>query len=381
MNQKFSFSLLKTDRSGARRGVIETAHGSIQTPIFMPVGTAAAMKAMTIEQLKTTRAQIILSNAYHLNHQPGSELVEKFGGLHQFMGWDGPMLTDSGGYQVFSLPGKKVDDDGVTFNYSKGGKTSRLTPEISIEIQNRLGADIIMAFDECVEYPATYEHTKQSLQTTLKWAARCKKAHQREAQALFGISQGSLYKELRLEGLKTLIDLDLPGYAIGGLSVGEGLENMMKTLDFTTPNMPQLKPRYLMGIGTPEDILEAVERGIDMMDCVIPTKYARSATLFTNVGKLRLTNREFKKDKLPLDTSCQCYSCRNYPRAYIHHLFISNEILGAILASIHNVHFYLEMMSRIRQAIEREQFSDFKRDFLNLYKRKERSRQQRRKNR
>jgi queuine tRNA-ribosyltransferase len=381
MSQKFSFSLLKTDRSGARRGVIETAHGSIQTPIFMPVGTAAAMKAMTIEQLKTTHAQIILSNAYHLNHQPGSELVEKFGGLHQFMGWDGPMLTDSGGYQVFSLPGKKVDDDGVTFNYSKGGKTSRLTPEISIEIQNRLGADIIMAFDECVEYPATYEHTKQSLQTTLKWAARCKKAHQRKDQALFGISQGSLYKELRLEGLKTLVDLDLPGYAIGGLSVGEGLENMMKTLDFTTPAMPQLKPRYLMGIGTPEDILEAVERGIDMMDCVIPTKYARSATLFTNVGKLRLTNREFKKDKLPLDTSCQCYSCRNYPRAYIHHLFISNEILGAILASIHNVHFYLEMMSRIRQAIEREQFSDFKNDFLNLYKRKERSRQQRRKNR
>ncbi len=377
MSNNFSFSLIGTDHSGARRGSLLTPHGSIETPIFMPVGTAAAMKAMTIDQLKSTKAQIILSNAYHLNHQPGAALVEKLGGVHSFMGWDGPMLTDSGGYQVFSLPGKKVDKDGVSFMYEKGGKPSRLTPEISIGIQNKLGADIIMAFDECVEYPATYEYTKRSLEITTQWAIRCKKAHRREDQALFGISQGALYKELRVEGLKPLIDLDLPGYAVGGLSVGEGLENMKKALDFTTPFMPENKPRYLMGIGTPEDILEAVERGIDMMDCVIPTKYARSATLFTNVGKLRLTNREFRSDRFPIDTSCRCYSCQNFSRAYIHHLFTSNEILGAILSSIHNVYFYLNLMERIRDAIEKNTFALFKKEFLTLYNRKGHSKRSR----
>jgi len=345
----------------------------------MPVGTAAAMKALTVQQLKDTKTQIVLSNAYHLNNQPGADMVEKFGGLHKFMGWDGPMLTDSGGYQVFSLPGKVIDDDGVTFKYAKGGKSTRLSPEISIDIQNRLGADIIMAFDECVEFPATYEYTKRSLKVTSEWARRCKAAHKREDQALFGISQGGLYKDLREEGLKPLIDLDLPGYAVGGLSVGEGLDNMKMALDFTTHMMPVNKPRYLMGIGTPEDILEAVERGIDMMDCVMPTKYARSATLFTNVGKLRLTNREFRNDKFQLDTGCSCYTCENFTRAYLHHLYTSNEILGAILGSIHNVSFYIELMTRSRKAIEEKRFSSFKQDFLALYNRKVKSKKPKKK--
>lgn len=378
-SKHFSFELLGQDVSGARLGKIQTPHGAIDTPIFMPVGTAAAMKAMTTVHLKDAGAQIILSNAYHLNNQPGADLVEKFGGLHKFMAWDGPMLTDSGGYQVFSLPGRKIDDDGVTFKYNKGGKACRLSPKISMEIQNRLGADIIMAFDECVEYPSTYQYTKDSLKRTTAWAKLCKKIHRREDQALFGICQGALFKDLREESIKALIDIDFPGYAVGGLSVGEGLENMMKTLDFTTPLMPADKPRYLMGIGLPEDILEAVERGIDMMDCVIPTKYARSATLFTNCGKLRLTNVEFKKDKFPLDTSCSCYTCQNFTRAYIHHLFISNEILGAILASIHNVHFYLNLMERIREAISQNRFIEFKQSFLELYNRKNKKKSPRRK--
>ena len=352
-SEKFSFDLLSSDPSGARRGRFFTPHGKVETPIFMPVGTAAAMKAMTMEQLKETGAQIMLSNTYHLQNQPGADLVEKLGGLHRFMGWDGPVLTDSGGFQVFSLPGKKVDDEGVTFKHQINNKPYRLTPEISIKIQNQLGADIIMAFDECVEYPATHDYTAKSLKRTTAWAERCKKAHHREDQALFGISQGAMYKDLRKESLKALVDIDFPGYALGGLSVGEGIENMMRVLDFTTPCMPQNKPRYVMGIGLPEDIFAAVERGIDMMDCIIPTKYARSATLFTNVGKLRISNREFRNDKFPVDTNCRCYTCRTFSRAYLNHLFAGNEILGSILTSIHNVHFYLDLMARIRESIEK----------------------------
>lgn len=370
-NQLFNFNLLGTDPGGARLGKIVTPHGEIQTPIFMPVGTAAAMKAMTMVQLKETGAQIVLSNAYHLNNQPGSEMVAKFGGLHEFMAWDGPILTDSGGFQVFSLPGRVVDDNGVTFRYTKNSQSVVLTPEVSMEIQNNLGADIIMAFDECVEYPTTYNYAKEALRRTLDWAERCKIYHQREDQALFGISQGALFEDLRREGIKALIDLDFPGYALGGLSVGEGIENMKKVLDFSTPYLPDNKPRYVMGIGLPEDILEAVERGIDMMDCVIPTKYARSGALFTNVGKLRITNREFKNDRFPIDTNCDCYACKNFSRAYVHHLFAANEILGATLTSIHNVSFFLSLTTRIREAIKNKQFQKFKTEFLELYQRKE----------
>ncbi len=378
-SDKFSFDLLSSDPSGARRGRFFTPHGTVETPIFMPVGTAAAMKAMTMVQLKETGAQIMLSNTYHLQNQPGADLVEKLGGLHRFMGWDGPVLTDSGGFQVFSLPGKKVDDEGVTFKHQINNKPFRLTPEISIQIQNQLGADIIMAFDECVEYPATHDYTAKSLKRTTAWAARCKKAHQRKDQALFGISQGAMYKDLRKESIETLVDIDFPGYALGGLSVGEGIENMMRVLDFTTPWMPRDKPRYVMGIGLPEDIFAAVERGIDMMDCVIPTKYARSATLFTNVGKLRISNREFRNDKFPVDTNCRCYTCRTFSRAYLNHLFAGNEILGSILTSIHNVHFYLDLMGRIRESIEQNRFTAFRDEFLALYNRKEKQKKTRRK--
>ena len=363
----FKFLLEKTEPSGARRGKINTLHGSIETPVFMPVGTAAAMKAMTTQQLLETGSQIILSNTYHLNNQPGADLIEKHGGLHKFMAWNGPILTDSGGYQVFSLPNKVIDEEGVSFRYSKNGKSLRMTPESSILIQNQLGADIIMAFDECVEYSASYEYTKSSLKRTNNWAKKCKLAHTTSGQALFGISQGNVYKDLRGEGLKLLVDLDFSGYAIGGLSVGEGLDIMKKVLDFTAPMLPEFKPKYLMGIGLPEDLFAAIERGIDMFDCVIPTKYARSGVLFTNWGKVRITNREFKKDKFPVDVNCDCYTCRNFTRAYLYHLFISNEILGAILTSIHNVRFYQFLLERIREAIEQDKYLRFQKEFLELY--------------
>ena len=370
----FSFQVLRSDSCGARAGRMATARGTIDTPVFMPVGTAAAVKAMTTAQLKETGTQIILSNAYHLANQPGAELIEKLGGLHRVMNWNGSILTDSGGFQVFSLPGRKVDDGGVTFQSTKRGKPIRLTPEISTKIQNRLGADIIMAFDECVAYPTTYEYAKQSLERTIDWLKRCKAAHGRDDQALFGISQGATFQELRQEGIKAMIDFDLPGYAIGGLSVGEGIENMKRALDYSVYLLPSGKPRYAMGIGTPEDILEAVERGVDMMDCIIPTKYARSATLFTHCGKLRVTNRKFRTDRFPIDTNCRCYTCRNFTRAYLHHLFASNEILGAILASVHNVSFYATLMENVRDAIKNGSYCKFKEEFLRLYLRRERKR-------
>jgi queuine tRNA-ribosyltransferase len=365
--ENFGFSITKSDNSGARSGKLTVNEHLVETPVFMPVGTAAAMKAMTTLQLKETGSTIILCNAYHLHHQPGETLIEKLGGLKEFMQWEKPILTDSGGYQVFSLAKKQVDDDGVTFSFKKGGQLLRFTPEKAIEIQEKLGANIIMAFDECVEYPASRDYIKKSLKRTMKWAKRCKEAHKKEGQYLFAISQGGLYKDLRLDGMQQLIDIDFPGYAIGGLSVGEGIENMKKVLDFLMPKMPQDKPRYLMGIGLPEDIIAAVERGVDMMDCVIPTKFARSATLFTNWGKIRLTNKAFRKDKYPIDTSCNCYTCSNFTRAYIHHLFAANEILASTLTSIHNVHFYQSLMERIRNAIKKNQFSSFKKEFLSNY--------------
>jgi len=371
MTQPVQFQLTHTDPGGARAGVLSTPRGEVNTPIFMPVGTAAAMKALTPAQLKETGAQIVLSNAYHLENQPGAELVEKMGGLHQFMQWDGPMLTDSGGYQVFSLKKKTVEEEGVTFSYEKDGRSVSLTPESSMAIQNQLGADIIMAFDECVEFPTTYGYAKTSLERTLRWAARCKKAHTNQSQALFGISQGGLWEDLRQRSMDGLLELDFPGYAIGGLSVGEGLDNMNRTLDFTTNMMPTDKPRYLMGIGLPEDILSAVERGIDMMDCVIPTKFARSGVLFTSMGKIRVTNSEYRRDKYPVDSSCECYTCKQFSRAYIHHLFAANEVLGATLTSIHNVHFYMNLSFQMQDAIKAGRFSAFKAEFLEKYSRQE----------
>jgi queuine tRNA-ribosyltransferase len=333
----------------------------------MPVGTHAAMKAMTPEQVSTTGAQIILSNTYHLHLRPGESLIAKAGGLHRFMGWDGPILTDSGGFQVFSLPNKRITEEGAYFRHEVTGEEVFLDPTKAIAIQEALGADIIMAFDECIPYPCDKQYAAQSTRKTLRWAEQCLKAQTRSDQALFGIVQGSIFEDLRAMCAKDLVAMDFPGYAIGGVSVGEGLELLKKVVSMTAPFLPENKPRYLMGVGLPEDIMESVERGMDMFDCVIPTRYARSATLFTKRGKIRLTNKNFRRDFYPVDPNCSCYTCRNFTRAYLHHLFNANEVLSAILASIHNVHFYLDMMSQIRASIEQGRFSDFKRSFLADY--------------
>jgi len=362
------FTLLAQDSSTkARRGRITTRRGVIETPVFMPVATHAAMKAMTPLQVAETGAQIILSNTYHLHLRPGEQLVAKAGGLHRFMSWDKPILTDSGGFQVFSLPNKRITHEGVYFRHEITGEEIFLDPRRAIEIQEALGADIIMAFDECIPYPSTPEYAKGSIVKTIRWARQCRDAHSRSDQALFGIVQGSIYPHLREECARALVDLDFPGYAIGGVSVGEGLELLKKVVSMTEPFLPGDKPRYLMGVGLPEDILESVERGMDMFDCVIPTRYARSATLFTNRGKIRLTNRAYRRDFFPIDPTCGCYTCRNFTRAYLHHLFAANEVLSAVLASIHNVHFYCDLMSRVRSAIEQGVYARFKREFLAEY--------------
>ncbi|HEY6009187.1 MAG TPA: tRNA guanosine(34) transglycosylase Tgt [Geobacteraceae bacterium] len=363
-----NFKLLKKDpKTAARRGRLTTPHGVIETPIFMPVGTHAAMKAMTPAQVQETGAQIILANTYHLHLRPGEGLVEKAGGLHKFMAWNGPILTDSGGFQVFSLPNKRITEDGAFFRHEITGEEVFLDPAKAIAIQEALGADIIMAFDECIPYPCDREYAAKSTRKTLRWAEACKKAQTRKDQALFGIVQGSVFEDLRHMCAKELVAMDFPGYAIGGVSVGEGLELLKKVVAMTAPYLPENKPRYLMGVGLPEDILESVERGMDMFDCVIPTRYARSATLFTRRGKIRLTNKNYKRDFYPIDPNCRCYACSNFTRAYIHHLFNANEVLSAILASIHNVQFYLDMMAEVRQAIEEGRFSSYKREFLEGY--------------
>ncbi len=364
----FEFELLTTDRStSARRGRLTTPHGIIETPIFMPVGTHAAMKAMTPAQVEETGAQIILSNTYHLHLKPGEALVEKAGGLHKFMNWNKPILTDSGGFQVFSLPKKRITEEGVFFRHEVTGKEIFLGPKEAIAIENSLGADIIMAFDECIPFPTTHEYAARSIKKTIRWAEQCLKHHSRADQALFGIVQGGVYDDLRRECARELTALDFPGYAVGGVSVGEGLELLKKVVEYTAPFLPEHKPRYLMGVGLPADILESIERGMDMFDCVIPTRYARSASLFTKRGRIRLTNRRYRRDFFPVDASCDCYTCRNFTRAYLHHLYGANEILSAILAAIHNVRFYLNMTEGARRAIEAGDYRAWKEDFLNEY--------------
>ncbi len=364
------FTLISQDQETfARRGRLETPHGVIETPIFMPVGTHAAMKAMTPVQVEESGAQIILSNTYHLHLRPGEGLVAKAGGLHKFMGWDGPILTDSGGFQVFSLPNKRITDDGAYFRHEITGEEVYLDPARAMAIQEALGADIIMAFDECIPYPCDRDYAATSTRKTLRWAEQCKKAHTRKDQALFAIVQGSVFEDLRKMCAQEMVAMDFPGYAIGGVSVGEGLELLKKVVAMTAPFLPEDKPRYLMGVGLPEDILESIERGMDMFDCVIPTRYARSATLFTNRGRIRLTHKNYRRDFFPVEPNCNCYTCRNFTRAYLHHLFNANEVLSAILASIHNVHFYMDLMSRCRTAIEQKCFASFKREFLAEYQR------------
>jgi queuine tRNA-ribosyltransferase len=353
----------------ARAGQFTTPHGAFYTPAFMPVGTHGAVKAMTPEQVTASGTEILLSNTYHLALRPGETLVEKLGGLHAFMRWDGPILTDSGGFQVFSLPGAEIRDGGVRFKNEVDGSSMELTPERSIQIQNALGADIIMAFDECTPYPADEKLARTGVRRTLSWLERCMKAHRRpREQALFGIVQGSVYPHLRESCAQGVVAMDLPGYAIGGVSVGEGHELLCRVTEHCAPLLPANRPRYLMGVGLPEDLLAAIGYGMDLFDCVIPTRYARSATVFTSRGRIRLTNRRFRRDAYPIDTSCDCAACTGgYSRAYLHHLFAANEILSAILASIHNVRFYQRLVADARRAILEERFDDHRREFLEAY--------------
>ncbi len=371
MQDAIRYELLhECKQTGARRGRIHTPHGIIETPVFMPVGTQATVKSLTPEELKEeVNAQIILSNTYHLYLRPGHELVKEAGGLHKFMNWDRAILTDSGGFQVFSLGDlRKITEEGVEFKSHLDGSRHFLSPEKVMEIENALGADIIMAFDECVEYPAEYDYTKQSMERTTRWAKRCKEAHKNtENQALFGIVQGGMYKDLREKSAKDLVDLNFPGYAVGGLSVGEPTELMCDILEFTTAFLPKDKPRYLMGVGSPDYLIEAVLRGIDMCDCVLPTRIARNGTAMTSNGKVVVRNATYERDFTPLDSECDCYTCKNYTRAYIRHLIKAGEILGVRLLSIHNLRFLTKLMERVRIEIENDNLLNFKNEFYKKY--------------
>ena len=371
MQDAIRYELLhECKQTGARRGRIHTPHGIIETPVFMPVGTQATVKSLTPEELKEeVNAQIILSNTYHLYLRPGHELVKEAGGLHKFMNWDRAILTDSGGFQVFSLGDlRKITEEGVEFKSHLDGSRHFLSPEKVMEIENALGADIIMAFDECVEYPAEYDYTKQSMERTTRWAKRCKEAHKNtENQALFGIVQGGMYKDLREKSAKDLVDLNFPGYAVGGLSVGEPTELMCDILEFTTAFLPKDKPRYLMGVGSPDYLIEAVLRGIDMCDCVLPTRIARNGTAMTSNGKVVVRNATYERDFTPLDSECDCYTCKNYTRAYIRHLIKAGEILGVRLLSIHNLRFLTKLMERVRIEIENDNLLNFRKDFYKKY--------------
>ena len=366
----FKFTLeKKSSQCKARTGTIETNHGVIKTPVFMPVGTRATVKAMNNDELKSIGSQIILSNTYHLYLKPGQEIIRKADGLHKFMNWDRPILTDSGGFQVFSLSKtRKITEEGVQFRSHIDGSKHFISPEKSMEIQNDLGSDIMMAFDECVPYPASYEYTEDSMKRTLRWLKRCKDYHKNtDKQNLFGIIQGGMYKDLREYSAKNTIDFDLPGYAIGGLSVGEPRDLMIDLLDFTTDFMPENKPRYLMGVGTPDYLFEAVEHGVDMCDCVLPTRIARNGTALTSKGKLVVKNAKYKDDFSALDDNCDCYACKNYTRAYIRHLLNVDEILGARLLSIHNLRFLIKLMENIRKSIEEDRYLEFKDEFYRNY--------------
>jgi queuine tRNA-ribosyltransferase len=334
----------------------------------MPVGTQAFLKSLHPDLVAQAGAAVVLANTYHLILQPGTAVVKRCGGLHGFMGWGGPILTDSGGFQVFSLPGRVISEEGVRFAFQKGGQQIFLGPEQSIQAQNELGADIIMAFDECIPYPAERRYARQSVDRTLRWAERSLAAHARpEEQVLFAIVQGSVYPELRERCARSLTELGFPGYAVGGVSVGEGHELMKEAVEMSEPFLPVDKPRYLMGVGKPEDLLEAIERGMDLFDCIIPTKFGRSGTLFTESGKLRIHKKEYRKDRYPIDTSCGCPTCSRFSRAYLHHLFVMDESLGKALASVHNIHFYTNLMARAREAILGDRFSAFKEEFYRSF--------------
>ncbi len=353
----------------ARRGQLKTPHATIETPVFMPVGTAATVKAMRPEDVKELGASIILSNTYHLYLRPGHEIVREAGGLHKFMNWDRAILTDSGGFQVFSLGDlRKITEEGVTFRSHIDGSTHMFTPEKSMEVQNALGSDIIMAFDECAPYPADRAYVKQSLERTTRWLARCKEAHKNtEKQSLFGIMQGGMYPDLRRQSAEEIVEMDLPGYAVGGLSVGEPKEVMYEVLDQCVDYLPKDKARYLMGVGSPDCLFEGVERGIDMFDCVLPTRIARNGMALTSHGRVTIKNARYERDFSALDAECGCYTCRNYSRAYLRHLFKGNEILSSMLLTNHNLYFLVHLMENIRKAIEEDRFLEYKKEFYSKY--------------
>jgi len=361
MSKPFEFELLHIcKQTGARRGRLHTPHGVIETPIFMPVGTQATVKTMTPEELKDCGAQIILSNTYHLHLRPGEELIRRAGGLHRFMNWDRPILTDSGGFQVFSLADlRKLEERGVEFRSHLDGSRQFIGPEESIAIQQALGSDIMMQFDECSPYPCDYSRAKGAMHRTLRWLERCMKSWTSENQALFGIVQGAFYSDLRIECAREMAKLDLPGFGIGGLSVGEPKEVMYEMLDRMMPYMPEQKPRYLMGVGSPDCLIEGVLRGVDMFDCVLATRVARNGTVFTHDGRLVVRNAKYAEDFTPLDPDCDCYACRNFTRGYIRHLFKAGEILALRLNSIHNIYFLTHMMEEMRAAIEQDALLDW----------------------
>ncbi|GLH64817.1 tRNA guanosine(34) transglycosylase Tgt [Parageobacillus sp. G301] len=370
MTSPIRFELIKTcKQTGARLGILHTPHGSFETPMFMPVGTLATVKTLSPEELKEMGAGIILSNTYHLWLRPGHEIVKEAGGLHSFMNWDRGILTDSGGFQVFSLSEfRRIEEEGVYFRNHLNGDKLFLSPEKAIEIQNALGSDIMMAFDECPPYPATYEYMKQSVERTSRWAERCLKAHKRpNEQGLFGIVQGGEFEDLRRQSAQDLVSLDFPGYAVGGLSVGEPKEVMNRVLEFTTPLLPANKPRYLMGVGSPDSLIDGAIRGIDMFDCVLPTRIGRNGTVMTSQGRVVIKNAQYARDFSPLDPNCDCYTCRNYTRAYIRHLIKCDETFGIRLTSYHNVYFLIKLMEQVRQAIREDRLGDFREEFFEQY--------------
>ncbi|MFQ5587002.1 MAG: tRNA guanosine(34) transglycosylase Tgt [Thermodesulfobacteriota bacterium] len=361
----FSFKVEKSEEGGrARAGRLTTSHGAVNTPLFMPVGTQGTVKGLTPEEVRELGAEMILCNTYHLYLRPGHKVIEELGGLHGFMGWDGPILTDSGGFQLFSLGAlREIREEGVTFQSHLDGSRHLLTPERAIEIQETLGADIIMCLDECTPYPATIDYTRESMELTHRWAKRCRDKKSNSGAALFGIVQGGMSRDLRRESAEAITAIGFDGYAIGGLSVGEGKELMYEMLESAISSLPADRPRYLMGVGTPEDLVEAVAQGVDLFDCVLPTRNGRNGTLFTNGGKLVIKNARFARDRGPIDERCGCYTCRHYSRAYLRHLHLAGEMLAPRLNTVHNLHYYMELMAGMRAAIQEERFGEFRRSF------------------
>lgn len=368
---KIKYELLKKENNtNARRGILHTNYGSFATPMFMPVGTLATVKTLSPEELKEMNSAVILSNTYHLWLRPGADIVEKAGGLHQFMNYDGPILTDSGGFQVFSLAKNKkkdITEEGVHFKSHLDGKALFLTPEESIKVQNKLDSDIAMSFDECPPYPVTYDYMKQSVERTLRWASRGKAVHNNPRQSLFGIVQGGEFEDLRKYSALETVKMDFDGYSIGGTSVGEDKVTMYKMIDYAVPYLPEDKPRYLMGVGDPIDIIEGVIRGIDMFDCVLPTRIARHGNAFTRQGKINIKNAKFKEDFTPIEEHCDCYACKHYTKAYIRHLITCDESFGARLLSIHNVRFLIKLTEDLREAIENDSLLEYKEQFIKEY--------------